>query len=45
MKNSEEGDVNIKDALEEEYDEMVTQRADVMEDVAKKVKPTLVNIY
>ena len=37
MENSEEGDIKLN-VLEEEYDEMVAQRADVMENVGKKVK-------
>ena len=45
MENNEEGDIDLKDALEEEYDEMVMQRADVMENVGKKVKSTLLNVY
>ena len=37
MENSEEGDIKLN-VLEEDYDEMVVQRADVMENVGKKVK-------
>ena len=37
MENSEEGDIKLN-VLEEDYDEMVAQRADVMENVGKKVK-------
>ena len=44
MENNEEGDIDLKDALEEEYDEMVMQRADVMENVGKKEKSTVLNI-
>ena len=44
MENNEERDFDLKDALEEEYDEMVVQRADVMENVGKKVKSTVLNV-
>ena len=44
MENNEEGDIDLKDALEEEYDEMVMQRADVMENVGKRVKSTVLNV-
>ena len=40
MENSGGGNIKLKNVLEEEYDEIVAQTADAMENVGKEVKST-----